>query len=111
MADKSKVTTIAPGRITGPAGWYGPDLDRNKEWLLHLSAAEIAEIDAAIDSFRASGAAMQGIGTTTFPLPVFGRRLKTLLRELLDGRGFFMPRGLPVERYAIESAALAYLGI
>jgi hypothetical protein len=84
---------------------------RDNEWLLHLSPGEIAEIDTAIASFRGSGAPMEAISEETFPLPVFGLRLKSLLRELLEGRGFFMLRGLPVDRYDIETAAIAYLGI
>lgn len=104
-------TPHATGPVTGAATWYGPDLDRGKEWLLHLTHDEIAEIDAAVDAFRASGAAMQDISPATFPLPEFGLRLKIFLHELLHGRGFFMLRGLPVERYDIETAAIAYLGI
>ncbi|MEO8137664.1 MAG: TauD/TfdA family dioxygenase, partial [Betaproteobacteria bacterium] len=97
--------------VTGPGAWYGSDLARSDDWILHLSAAEIAEIDAAIAAFRASGVAMHAISEETFPLPVLGPRLKALLRELLEGRGFFMLRGLPVEHYSLEESAIAYLGI
>jgi len=54
---------------------------------------------------------MEAISEHSFPLPAFGPRLRQLLRELLEGRGFFMLRGLPVHRYDIETAAIAYLGI
>ena len=54
---------------------------------------------------------MQDITTANFPLPTLGARLKDLLRELLEGRGFFMLRGLPVERLGLEGSAIAYLGI
>ncbi|MEP6702322.1 MAG: TauD/TfdA family dioxygenase [Betaproteobacteria bacterium] len=96
---------------TGPAAWYGADLARSDAWIEQLRAPEIAEIDAAIAAFRASGLPIQEISEQTFPLPTLGPRLKSLLRELLEGRGFFMMRGLPVERYSLESAAIAYLGI
>ena len=54
---------------------------------------------------------MQAISEQNFPLPTLGSKLKSLLSELLDGRGFFMLRGLPVERYGLEGSAIAYLGI
>ena len=97
--------------ITDPGAWYGPDLDRDKRWLLSLTAAEISEIDAAVAAFKSTGTPMQHISAEAFPLPKLKVRLQELLRELLEGRGFFMLRGLPVERYDIETAAIAYLGI
>ena len=107
--DLASSLTFPP--ITGPSAWYGPDLVRDPSWLLHLTPDEIVEIDRAIEIFRASGAAMQHIRPEIFPLPTLGARLRSLLRELLEGRGFFMLRGLPVERYGIEGSAIAYLGI
>jgi len=97
--------------VTGASAWYGAELARTTTWIEPLDAAEIAEIDAAIASFRASGTPMQSISEESFPLPTLKPRLKQLLHELLEGRGFFMLRGLPVERYDIETAAIAYLGI
>ena len=97
--------------VTGPSAWYGAELAKRDDWIETLSDSEIAEIDAAIAAFRASGAALQDIGEQSFPLPALKRRLKALLSELLEGRGFFMLRGLPVARYDIETAAIAYLGI
>ena len=101
----------SPHPVRGPGAWYGADLAHDRGWELHLDATEIAEIDAAIAAFRASGWPMQEISAQVFPLPTLRVRLKGLLRELLDGRGFFMLRGLPVERLGLEAAAIAYLGI
>ena len=104
--------TIQPfAPVTGPSAWYGAELAQSTSWIETLAASEIAEIDAAIATFRASGLPLQSISEQAFPLPALKPRLKALLRELLEGRGFFMLRGLPVERYDIETAAIAYLGI
>lgn len=97
--------------VNGPGAWYGRDLARKKDWELHLTSPEIAEIDTAIVAFRTTGVPLQDISEQSFPLPTLGPRLRALLRELLEGRGFFMLRGLPVERYDIQTAAIAYLGI
>jgi len=44
-------------------------------------------------------------------MPTVGPLLRSLLRELLEGRGFVLLRGLPVERWSREERAIAYLGI
>jgi hypothetical protein len=104
-------TTLPFEPVTGPSAWHGAELAQSKSWIETLAAGEIAEIDAAIATFRASGLPPQAISEQSFPLPALKPRLKALLHELLEGRGFFMLRGLPVERYDIETAAIAYLGI
>jgi hypothetical protein len=106
-------TTIlsSPEPVTGPGAWYGAELAKTDRWIEHLSNIDVAEIEAAVATFRASGVAMAEISAQTFPLPMLKPRLKRMLNELLHGRGFFMLRGLPVERYDIETAAIAYLGI
>lgn len=104
-------TTLPFEPITGPSAWYGAELAQSTSWIETLAAGEIAEIDAAIATFRASGLPLQSVSEQSFPLPTLKPRLKKLLHELLEGRGFFMLRGLPVERYDIETAAIAYLGI
>ena len=97
--------------VSGPSVWYGRDLQRRTDWLRSFSAAELAELDAAVRAFKASGAPLAGISPGSFPLPSLGTRLAAILEELLEGRGFAMLRGFPVERYTREEQAIAYLGI
>lgn len=111
MDQRNWIPDPLPAAIKGPAAWMGRDLARSTEWLRHFDAQELAEIDSAIDHFRASGLAMQDISRESFPLPKLAARLDELRRELLQGRGFVMLRGFPVERYDMEAAAIAYLGI
>ncbi|HVJ12630.1 MAG TPA: TauD/TfdA family dioxygenase, partial [Burkholderiales bacterium] len=91
--------------VAGPAVWRGRDV---ADWAREFSAAEIAEIEAAIDGYRGDPAALS---PQNFPLPTLGPVLRGLLRELLDGRGFVLLRGLPVARWSRAQQALAYLGI
>ena len=46
-----------------------------------------------------------------FPLPTMAAKLDRLCDELIDGRGFALIRGLPVDRYADEDASLIYWGV
>jgi hypothetical protein len=97
--------------VSGPGVWYGRELQPRSDWIRHFSAAELAELDAAVRAFKASGTALADISPASFPLPSLGRRFREILAELLEGRGFAMLRGFPVERYARGEQAIAYLGI
>ena len=103
---------MPPGPITGPSVWRGTDLaQHSSEWIRSFSKKELAELDSAVRDFKAGGAALSEITPANFPLPTLGPVLKGVLRELLEGRGFVMLRGLPVANYSREDQAIAYLGI
>jgi hypothetical protein len=97
--------------VSGPGAWYGRDLSRRDDWIRRFSAAELAELDAAMRAFRESGVPLAEISPASFRLPALGAALASVLGELLEGRGFAVLRGLPVERYSREEQAIAYMGI
>ena len=100
------------GPISGPSVWRGADLARRPaEWIRAFSAAELGELDAAIRTYKAGGKDLAQLAPENFALPTLGPVLANVLRELLEGRGFVMLRGLPVDRYSREEQAVAYLGI
>lgn len=102
---------IPPGPIDGPAAWYGAELARRTDWIFPLDRKDLEEIDRAIRSFSASGVDLSIISPESFPLPALGPRLRALLNELLEGRGFVLMRGFDVERYSRAEVAAAYMGI
>jgi hypothetical protein len=103
---------LPPGAIAGPAAWYGGELaHRAHEWMRPFSPGELAEIDAAVRTFGSSGVPLASISPESFALPSLGPALAALLRDLLEGRGFVLLRGLPVERWTREEQAIAYMGI
>ena len=95
--------------VHGPGVWYGRDLAAREDWIRHFSAAELAEIHAAVHGAR--GVPLASLSPATFALPRLGGVLKEILSELLAGRGFILLRGLPVERMSREEQAIAYLGM
>ncbi len=103
--------SMPPGPVTGPGVWVGRDLQRHTEWMRHFTVPELAELDAAVRAFRAGGTPLAGISPANFPLPALGKALAGVLSEILEGRGFAMLRGFPVERYSREEQAIAYMGI
>ena len=106
------MTTEVLAPVEGPSAWYGPDMvARSDEWLYELSEEEVAEIDAAVAALMASDTDLLDVDRESFRLPTLAKELDRIQDEVVDGRGFVLIRGLPVESYTIEEAALAYLGI
>ena len=103
--------SMPPAAISGPSVWYGRELRARSDWIRTFGAGELAELDAAVRAFKASGVALADISPASFPLPSLGNTLGAILAEMLEGRGFAMLRGFPVARYTREEQAIAYLGI
>jgi hypothetical protein len=95
--------------VSGPGVWYGGELAKRDDWIRDFSAEELAEIEAAVDG--AAGIPPDRLSPASFTLPRLGPVLREVLAELLEGRGFIMLRGLPVERMTREQQAIAYLGL
>jgi Taurine catabolism dioxygenase TauD, TfdA family len=84
---------------------------RESEWAFRLSPSEIAEIETAAQSVQRRGLDLADIRREDFPLPTLGPQLDRLRREVLDGRGFVLLRGMPVENRPIAESATAYWGV
>ena len=98
--------------IEGPSAWYGRDMiGRSDEWMYELSPAEIIEITGAVASLRERGIGMLDVARADFVLPTLGAVLDRIQDDVVNGRGFALIRGIPVDAYSIEEAALAYFGI
>ena len=98
--------------VEGPSAWIGAELAANPDaWTYHLSPAEIAEIESASAAVRARSLDIAAIQPADFPLPTLGPVLDRLREEVINGRGFVLMRGLPVEGRPIAESATAYWGI
>ena len=102
-------TRTIPGAITGASAWYGRDLARRTDWIYRLSDVERDEISTAVARNR--GRDLVDITGDDVPLPALAPVLKQFRHELLNGRGFVLIRGLPIENRSRADAALAYWGI
>ena len=103
-------TTIAQP-LGGPAAWKGEELARSTDWIWPVPAEAVAELDAAVEGVRRRGLDWREITRADFPLPGFSRTLAAAQRELEDGRGVVLLRGLPVDGYDEEALRALYFGI
>ena len=108
--------TIAPtpvhrDRFTGKAAWIKTDFRSPDDWTYDLSPETIAGLDQAVEALRANGKELATLSSDDFALPCFAGEAVALRKELLQGRGFVVIRGLPIDRYSNEEAAMAYWGL
>jgi Taurine catabolism dioxygenase TauD, TfdA family len=97
--------------IDAPCAWKGADMQQSPgEWLRPFSAAELAEIDAALQSVKSRGIDMFDLCRENFPLPNFARELAKISLALESGRGMIMLRGLPLT-YTPDDLRTVYWGI
>ncbi|MFN0163868.1 MAG: TauD/TfdA family dioxygenase [Burkholderiales bacterium] len=97
--------------VDHPSVWRGSELAGRSDWIVRLDAADCAELDAALLQAKARGIGIPALSKKDFPIPGVARKLAGVLRDLENGRGFALLRGLPVERYSKTDAALIYWGI
>jgi hypothetical protein len=100
-----------PPEIHGPSAWFGPEMARRNDWTERLHDAEIAEIEAATHRFISSGIDPVTIRPEDFPLPSLADRLRRIMDDVLNGRGFVLLRGLPIVRWSRQQAAIAFVGM
>jgi len=105
----------APARagapVIDPAGWEPEALAASDDWVYRFSAQDTAEIAEAVAGVERRGIGIVDLTRDDFPLPRLGELLTCVRRELLDGRGLAVLRGLPVADWGRRRAAIAYFGI
>jgi hypothetical protein len=101
---------VARAPVGGPAAWRGADLDE-RAWIVPLDAAAVAELERAGEAVRARGVALADMRRGDFPLPSLSPAIARWRDELRNGRGFLVVRGLPVDRWSDDEAALVYWGL
>lgn len=108
---KHKMASLVPPEVADRSAWYGPELARSDAWIERLSEVEIAELERACGKLDAERIDFASITGKDIPLPTLAPRLKRILDEVLNGRGFVLIKSLPVERWTRREAAIAFLAI
>jgi hypothetical protein len=97
--------------VEGPSVWYARDWVRDDSWITGLTAENIKDIEAALQNVKRSARSFPTIKREMFPLPSMERLLAKLKAELLEGRGFFLLKGLPVGKYSVQECEQIFWGI
>ena len=101
-----------PNEITGPTVWKKEDYEHNPERWTHIfSSEENEEMSKAADEFIKAETPLTGISKDNFPLPTMKAFLTSMRNELLNGKGFILFKGFPVEAWGLHKGAVAYMGL
>ena len=98
MSDSVATEIGLPPEVRDRSAWYGPEIAQSGEWIERLSEQEIDSVRQAVS-----------IGATKAQLPMLAPRLHAMRDEVLNGRGFVLIKGLPVEDWSKRELALAFL--
>ena len=111
MSPADALAALPPEQL-GPQAWYGPQWRDRDDWVLRLTEADVVEIEAAVGvwPWLAKGAPAP-LRPELFPLPTLGPKLAAVRAELLEGRGFVLVKGLPVDRWSRRDASFAFIGL
>jgi hypothetical protein len=97
--------------ITGACVWHGSEMAHSARWQRRLSAAQLAEIDAALARARARSLSWEEMSAADFRLPGFAALADDIRSELEEGTGIVLLRGLDPAGYAPADLKLLYAGL
>ncbi|MEO2022693.1 MAG: TauD/TfdA family dioxygenase [Pirellulaceae bacterium] len=96
-------------QITGPAAWLGKELLERKDWNYRLSALDLQELDAALQS--TTQLPVEEITADRFTLPTLGDKLQQIQHNLEEGTGAILIKGFPFRDYDAEQATRIFWGL
>lgn len=109
ITEAASTPALAP--LETHAEWRSREIADRTAWTYRLTATDVAELEAALAHARARCADVLDITRDDFPLPTLAATLARFEDELVDGRGFQLISGLPVERLGDVDASAIYWGI
>src|SRR5262245_22538399 len=98
MMNPDTAPTASLQALETGAEWRASDIADRALWTYRLTADDVAELEAALAHARAQCADVLDITRELFPLPTLAATIARFEDELIDGRGFQLIAGLPVER-------------
>ncbi|GIJ99051.1 hypothetical protein Aspvir_001175 [Aspergillus viridinutans] len=101
-----------PKEITGPTVWTAAEYrDHPEKWTHRFTPEELDELSGTADEFIRNKIPLTGISQKNFPLPTLSTHLLALRHDLLNGRGFILFKGLPVQQWGNHKSAVVYMGL
>jgi len=96
--------------ITDRSAWRVKTLEADSQWTYTFNSADIEDFDNAIEHLSSRSLKPSQYQRDDFPASVLDRLMPDFMHELEYGRGCLLLRGLPVERYDLETLKLIYWG-
>ena len=100
---------VAHAPVAGAAVWTGAEMSRRADWCLDLDSTHIDEMLAA--EAAVAHLSLADITVDNFDLPTVSVLAAALIDELVNGRGFVLLRGLPVDGLGEATLERLYWGL
>ncbi|KAL4789768.1 hypothetical protein BDV19DRAFT_382873 [Aspergillus venezuelensis] len=100
-----------PRELSSDLAWDGKELAKVYDWNYHLTEDDLKEVERALEHFKALGVPLGQVSQETFPLPRLHETLRSISKEVHQGRGFKVIRGVPVDQHTREENIIIYAGI
>lgn len=96
-----------------PTYWEATDYATNPSlWQHPFSPEELASLSSAADSFMSQNLPLTAISPSNFQLSApLKASLASMRNELLNGKGFLLYKGFPVDEWGIHKSGVAYFGL
>lgn len=105
------MSVILKEKIEGPSAWKGKDIKDDGSWIYHWSDESIDVLDKALENVKQKGLKVPDFTKEDFPITALSEEISCFNEELENGKGFIVIRGLPIERYTDDEAAIIYYGL
>ena len=98
---------------SAPTIWETSEYQNSPElWQHPFTPEELDSLSKAADDFINRGIALTAISPSNFVLsPGFANSLAAMRTELLDGKGFLLYKGFPVQEWGTHKSGVAYFGL
>ncbi|KAF1956500.1 Clavaminate synthase-like protein [Byssothecium circinans] len=114
LATEQLDKTLPPGfpqKLESDLVWDNTDIGSRYDWSFKLSPADLEEVEKALKHFKSLGKPLGYVSQETFPLPQLHAKLREVSKEIHDGFGFKVVRGVPVDEHTREEVLIIYAGL
>ena len=105
------MSVILKEKIETPSAWKGKDIKDDDSWIYHWSDQSISVLEKALENVTQKGLQVPDFTKEDFPITELSEEISFFNDELENGKGFIVIRGLPIERYTDEEAAIIHYGL
>ncbi|HEY3580176.1 MAG TPA: TauD/TfdA family dioxygenase, partial [Pyrinomonadaceae bacterium] len=110
-ASSTPTNSNLPPAVHDRSVWYGRASAHQRDWIEWLTNEEVEEVRCAVERAEGGIEKLRTIMARDVALPTLGARLRGMLEEVLEGQGFVVIKGLPVQSWTRREAAIAFLVI
>ena len=108
---ETPATPVFAAPIRHPSAWTVADFRSPADYSIDLDAAQLRDIADAMRHIKAAGIGLDGLQREHFEVLSLRPVVEEILRQIKDGRGFVLLRGLPIEDYSKDDLGLIFWGI